>query len=437
MKTTDQKKTLKQDDQSLVERLDVHSALRSVHAFLSFTQSRFIENRCLDSAAALTLASLFALVPTITVLYAILAMIPSLQIIGQEIQDWVFAHLVPSTGLEVQTYIQGFAAQAKHLTSVGLALLFLTALTMLRRIERAFNIIWHVRMPRKGLISFLRYWAVLSLGPLLLGLSLVLTSYVTSLKLFSDTVRLLAIQQWGLGLLPFVTSWAAFTLLNWVVPNCRVAFNAALLGGLIAALGFEVAKRLFSSFVSHFPSYQLVYGAFAFFPLFIIWVYVSWIIILLGALLTRVISVYRIQNLHQAPWMLNLMTVLHLFWRYQRKAEPVSEWTVKRELPQLPPEDWESIRNLLLDSFWLRKTVDDGYAFVGHFQSLTLSKVLHELAGVPDFAKFKFNAKVLEPWQIEMQAQLAQIAQCQQEPLQQNLEHLFSQCAHEERSHAI
>ena len=177
--------------------LRYHQYWSDIIVFIEKCLSCFRSNRCEDVAAALTLATLFALVPSLAVLYSILAMIPELQGLGERIQALAFEHLVPSAGSEVQRYLLVFAEQARRLTVVGVVVLFVTALSMLRRIERAFNRIWFVETPRKGVVSFLRYWAVLSLGPLLLGFGLVMTSYVTSITLFSDALELIGFKKWG------------------------------------------------------------------------------------------------------------------------------------------------------------------------------------------------------------------------------------------------
>ena len=156
--------------------------------FIINVYKHFIANKGVRNAAALTYTTLFAVVPLMTVTYAMLAAIPSMQGAGDGLQAWVFDNFVPTTGEVVQDYLSGFAAQAKSLTGVGIAMLILTSIMMMKTIENAFNFIWRVNEPRKGLSSFLLYWAVLSLGPILIGLGLVLTSYITSLSLISSSL---------------------------------------------------------------------------------------------------------------------------------------------------------------------------------------------------------------------------------------------------------
>jgi len=373
--------------------------LIEVRLFISYLLKHFQDHRCFDSAAALTLASLFALVPMLAVLYSILAMIPTLEGVGEHIHQWVFRHLVPSTGAEVQAYLVDFAHQAKRLTTVGVLMLFITALSMLHRIERVFNNIWSVKNPRGGLVSFLRYWAVLSLGPVLLGVGLLVTSYVMSVQIFAETIKFIGIQQWGLAILPFVTSWLSFSLLNWVVPNHRVSIRMAFLGGLVSAIGFECAKRLFGIFVAQFHTYQLVYGAFAVFPLFIIWIYVSWTIVLMGAVVTRALSVYRRPSKGKSPWVFAAFHVLYLFWQARQAGVALKSQEIVQQLGSVSVEDWELLRQLLLSLDWIEVTRDEEYLFVKEFEHLTLNDVLEGLCQVPCWRSMSaMGENGLGPW---------------------------------------
>ena len=214
----------------------------------------FLRDNCRGHAAALTFTTLFAVVPMMTVVFTALAAVPSLKPVSAEIQQFIFSNLVPSTGEAVQQHLGEFAQQASQLTIVGIGMLFLTAIMMLVTIERAFNEIWQVRAPKQGLISFLRYWAVLSLGPCLLGAGFVLSSYIMSLRVMSDTMDLVGTVLPGIGLIPLLFTALGFTLLYTAVPNCRVPWRAGLISGFFAACLFELAKRGFGIFVTGFSS---------------------------------------------------------------------------------------------------------------------------------------------------------------------------------------
>lgn len=234
-------------------------------------------------AAALTYTTLFALVPLMTVLYSVLSLMPSLQEGSGAIEKLLTDNLMPASGDALMGYLQKFSQQAQKLTAVGIVLLMVTAFMMLRAVENAFNQIWQLASGRKGLSSFLLYWAILSLGPLMLSAGFAVSSYIASLGLWkedwvptSGTIALALI-------IPYFFSFLAFTLIYWAVPNCNVSLKHAAIGGALASLLFEIGKEVFSAATTFFPSYQLIYGAFAAVPLFLLWIYVSWMVILFSA----------------------------------------------------------------------------------------------------------------------------------------------------------
>lgn len=234
-------------------------------------------------AAALTYTTLFALVPLITVTFSALSMIPALQESKGEIEQLLMGSLVPSSGDAVMGYLAEFSEQARKLTTIGIILLMVTAFMMLRNIEDSFNQVWLLKRSRKGLSSFLLYWAILSLGPLMLSAGLAVSSYISSMSLWKeDWVPTSGILLLGI-VVPYITSFFVFTLIYWAVPNCKVPLKHAAIGGAIVALLFELGQEVFAEASTFFPTYQLIYGAFAAVPLFLLWLFLSWSVILLGA----------------------------------------------------------------------------------------------------------------------------------------------------------
>lgn len=265
------------------------ASLRTGWRLLCNLAAEFNAHDCQKSAAALTYMTLFALVPLMTVVYAVFSIIPAFDGVAAQLQQMLFAHFVPETGQELQSYLTDFSAQARSLTGAGVGLLVVTAYLMLTNIEKTFNAIWGVSRARKGLSSFLLYWAVLTIGPLLLGLGLGINTYLLSLKLFFKEHDALGVSPLLFQGLPFVFMALAFTLLFAAVPNCRVPPGYALIGGTITALLFELLKDLFSALVAS-SSFQLVYGAFAAVPLFLLWVNLVWMVVLGGAVLVRTLA---------------------------------------------------------------------------------------------------------------------------------------------------
>src|SRR5690606_3494761 len=152
----------------------------TVRRFFSNLMEDFFAHECQKSAAALTYLTLFALVPLMTVVYSVFSLIPAFDGVAEQLQGVLFSHFVAESGQELQGYLAEFSSQARSLTGVGVGVLVVTAYWMLTNIEKTFNSIWGVSRPRKGIASFLLYWAVLSIGPLLLGAGLAVNTYVLS-----------------------------------------------------------------------------------------------------------------------------------------------------------------------------------------------------------------------------------------------------------------
>ena len=195
---------------------------------------------------------------------------------------------MPTTGKIIQNYLQVFADQVSKLSVIGVFFLFTVALLVMYTIESAMNKIWKVSSSRHGIPAFLLYWAIVSLAPFLLGISLAFSSYFLSIPLIAnhDTPLLLSY-------LPFLFSLLGFTFLYVIVPNCPVRLLHGFYGGLVAALLFESAKLAFGYYLSHYNTYQLLYGAFATVPIFFAWIYWVWIITLLGAEISYAFSVHH------------------------------------------------------------------------------------------------------------------------------------------------
>jgi membrane protein len=265
--------------------------LRLVMAFLRYMATGFARHQGPQNAASLTYSLLLSLVPLMTVTLAVFSAFPMAEKAHQVVQDFLFHNFVPAAGETLQTYLTEFSSKASRLSGAGFFFLILVALMMMSTIDRALNTIWEVKQRRRPLHTFLVYWAVLSFGPLLIGASVVVTSYLVSLPLWADTVGSGA--QRLLGLAPVLTSMLGFAMLYTLVPNRRVPWRDALIGGLLAALLFEAAKRGFAAYITHFPTYEAIYGALAAVPIFLVWIYLSAMIMLLGAEFTRSLGMFR------------------------------------------------------------------------------------------------------------------------------------------------
>lgn len=314
--------------------------------FCLFLMRRFLADQGPHSAAALTYTTLFAVVPMMTVTFAMLAAIPAFQGVGEQIQAYIFRNFIPSTGATIQEYLTAFISQARQLTWIGVGFLIVTAFMMLLTIEKAFNLIWRVRQPRRGMSSFLLYWAILSLGPLLLGAGFAVSTYITSLSLISGPHALLGVGM-VLKMMPLLLSIAAFTLIYAAVPNTRVPLRHALAGGSFTAVLLEAARQAFGLYVSYFPSYQLIYGAFATVPLFLLWIYLSWLIVLFGAELVCGLSSSQHWRSRRLPRLIVVLIVLRILHENQRAGREIRLRHVHQAGWSLPEDEWDEILEFL------------------------------------------------------------------------------------------
>lgn len=346
--------------------------------FLRLVWAGFKQDGGKEAAAALTYTTLFAIVPVMTVTFTILHALPDMQDKGAQIQEWLFSYMLPSADAQIQGYLQGFAQQASRLTGIGILFLVVTSVLMLRTIEGAMNRIWKVKIPRKGITSLLMYWAVLTLGPLCLGVGLGISSYVTSMSLIRDTMQHYGLMHFVLVLMPVIFTAFLLTLLYVIVPNCHVPIRKGIIGGIIAAILFELAKGGFVLFVKHSPSYKLIYGAFAAVPLFLLWIYISWMIVLGGAVLVRALVVFG-ETRRQVPHMQALLRLIEALWQNQRKGCLLKPSDIRHLLVESGVKNWDEFRNLLMELDLVSRTDAGSYVLTRDMSSFTLSDLMRLL----------------------------------------------------------
>lgn len=293
----------------------------STKRFITFVVIHFLEDDCTYRASALAFTSLLAIVPLMSVVFALWSSFPVFQNFNQPVQNFIFENFVPATGKIVQNYLQQFTTQISSLSIWGVSFLFITALLLMVTIERALNTIWRITINRQGVAAFLLFWAILSLAPVFLGLSLAASSFLFSMPWFSGQYLPLFL----LNILPFLLSLTGFTFLYVVVPNCSVKLKHGLTGGLVAAILFETAKHGFAWYLSHYNSYQLLYGAFATIPIFFVWVYWVWVITLVGAEVSYALSVDRLNRTEEKrDGFSQALLWLQFLWFKQKKGEGAS-----------------------------------------------------------------------------------------------------------------
>jgi len=266
------------------------SRVRTYAAFVAAVARRIEADRGFQVAGGLTFTTLLALVPLLAVILSVSAALPAFDPWMEALQRFVVRNLLPDIDRRIiDRQLAEFTENATQLTALGILFLGVASLSLILSVDETFSRLFRVAQQRRRAHRLLLYLAVLILAPLLIGASVSMTSWLVgqSLGLLGQSQP---VSDGVLRFVPYAFTCLALTLLYLLVPNRKVAFRHALAGGLFAGLAFEFAKRSFAMYVSYFPTYTLIYGAFAAIPIFLLWIYISWLVVLLGATVTAVLT---------------------------------------------------------------------------------------------------------------------------------------------------
>jgi membrane protein len=264
-----------------------------------FARRRLREERLPQVAGSLTFTTVLALVPMLTIAFAIFTNFPMFTTFRTSLEAYFIRNLIPTAISEtILGYLNLFASKASRLSVVGAIALLVTTMTTMALVERTFNQIWRVKTKRPLTQRVLVYWTTITVGPLLIGASLTLTSHLLRATdwVMTSVPALPLISSLFYAVMSIALTMGAFTLLYVVIPNRFVDWRDAAWGGLIAAVAFEIAKRLFAVFVARFPTYAVIYGTLAAIPIFLVWVYMSWLITLVCALIVAALPVVKYER---------------------------------------------------------------------------------------------------------------------------------------------
>lgn len=245
----------------------------------------FNQRNCIAFAGALAFTTLLTLVPIMVVSLYILSMFPLFDTVGDQIQSFIFDNFVPASSQIILNYLRQFTEQARELPGFELAWLVLMVIFLIRTIERIMNHIWLIEKRKHRLSDWLRYWLVLTVLPLSLGASVALTTFLHSQQFLHGAWQEVESSLLWINYLPAILSCLFFTMLYRITPATYVPWRYAFCSGLFAALLLKWSKIIFTWSLSHFPTYQLIYGTVAAVPIFLLWIQISWMIVLLGAVL--------------------------------------------------------------------------------------------------------------------------------------------------------
>lgn len=324
---------------------------------------RFQEDHGLQTASSLTFTTLLSLVPIITVALTLISAFPVFHGMSGVIQNWVFDNMVPESADLIEKYADQFIDNAEKLTAVGIVFLAVTSIMLLMTIDDAFNDIWRVRRARPMLQRVLIYWALITVGPLLIGGSLSLSSWLMS----ASAGWTKDIPYASVTLIKFsaiALTCIALALLYYAMPNRPVKIRDAITGGVLAGVVFELTKHGFGFYITQFPTYKLVYGAFAAVPVFLMWLYISWLVVLLGAVAVAALPEWRQQSVQGrlAPGsnFVYALQVLKVLWQAQQRGDVVTVAGLHSAL-HMRYERIEIILETMQRALWVNRAVPVGW----------------------------------------------------------------------------
>ena len=338
---------------------------------------QFRDDGCTIAAAALTFTTMIAVVPFFAVVYRVLSLLPEFAGVGDTITSFIFETFLPGSSDIVLDKVREFSAKANELTLVGVGVVFVTTMLMLMRMEESFNRIWHVSNTRTGIARFLSYWGIVSFGVPMIGVAVTAASYDFGLDYLAQ-LRGSGIMQVVREAVPPVAAALTFTLLYFAVPSCRVRFVHALVGGIVTTVLLTVAKEIFAWAVPWFQN-EVVYGAFAALPLFVMGLYLVWVLILVGAICVRTLSLIPWEDEPDGvPAVVKCARVLELLHRAHLDGGSVTDAEILQAVPMTRTER-ARIFDVLHEGRWLRSTENKAWALGRGLESMTLWDLFLEL----------------------------------------------------------
>lgn len=378
--------------------------LDDMRSLYRFALRRLNEERLPQVAGSLTFTTVLALVPMLTIAFAIFTTFPLFNTFRASLEAYFIQSLMPKNiANTIIGYLNQFAGKATRLSAFGAIGLAVTTIIMMLTIDRAFNHIWRVKSRRPFMQRLVIYWTLVTLGPLLVGVSISVTSYLFSAG--SGMVGKLPLAGAVVStLISVLLTTAAFTLLYMAVPNRLVDWRDAACGGLLAAVAFEIAKRIFVVLITKFPAYTVIYGALAALPVFLLWVYLSWLITLIGAVLVAALPVVKYERWWHMPTpgsaFVDAMAVLRVLHEARAHGTNAAvDAAAIRSLTRQGFDESEALLEQMLDAGWVArikvdapKRVQFGKRITDGLDAWVLVTNPHQLRVADVYRMFAFNA---------------------------------------------
>ncbi|TZF89578.1 YihY family inner membrane protein [Cognatilysobacter lacus] len=348
-------------------------------AFFRFLGKRFFDDDLFQAAGALSFTTMFALVPLSMVVFGVLSAFDAMRPLSSQLADYVFTNYVPGAARDAQAYLlKTAAANTGKLTATGVVALVVSVLVTLTSVETTFNNIWRVKAARPKIGRFLVYWTVLTLGAVLAAASLALSARFFELAVFTTRAGH-ALEALMLRLAPIGIEVAAFAAIYRVVPHRTVKWRHALSGGVLAAFGFEAAKWGMGVYLSSFNSYARIYQQLAIIPILMLWIYVGWLAILLGASFAASLSAFRYQPVSQRlPDGYEIYGLLRLLARFEearKSGKGLHTDDVQRNEPMLTDALVQQMLSQLCSINVVRRAESGEWLLARDLDELTLAEL--------------------------------------------------------------
>lgn len=268
------------------------SYCKSLKPTANLVWREFNQVGCFVRAGNLAFVTLLSLVPLLTVSFTVLSAFPTFRELGHKLQQALFESFVAIPTETIRDYLQAFINQTAQLSAMGMIFLMATAVLLMFSMEQTFNAIWHTKRNRSAVTAFLLYWSVITFIPLVIATIVWLANYLimqvnlinSNLHFITEFITLVA---------PYIATFIAFAVLYITLPNCKVKPKNAMIAAFIVTIMFEIARKAFAFYIVHLSVYQIIYGALAIIPVFFIWLYVSWVIILFGGVLNYALALHQ------------------------------------------------------------------------------------------------------------------------------------------------
>lgn len=349
-----------------------------IKTFFRFLGKRFLDDRLFEAAGALSYTTIFALVPLSTVVFGVLAAFPMFGEWSDRLSDYVFANFVPSAARSVESELRKFSENASTLTAAGVIGLVLSLLITLNGIETAFNRIWRVKSARPKFSRFLVYWTVFTLGALMAAASLAISAKFFAMSVFQTTAGSI-LQEMLLRVAPMAIEFIAIAAIYKVVPHRTIHWRHAIAGALLATAVFEVVKWGLGLYLGSFGSYSKIYGALAAAPILLLWIYFSWVSVLLGASFASAISAFRYQpaamRLPVGYEMYGLIRLLARFNEARKRGRGLHSDQIQHLEPMLTDGLVQQMLAQLCDINVVRRAEDGEWLLARDLDELTMAEL--------------------------------------------------------------